>query len=177
MDREHVSLRGRWMHVSGYWHLKKLRPYIGELLRSAKEKGMHTSFDVGSWNRDWREAKYVVEAIRKGFLDFLFVNEQEIAALTGEDPETAVEELRKHTTIGLHLGRRGAKIVGRDFEIYTPAWEGIPVRYTTGAGDTWNAGFIWGLMRTGDLRRASDIAMEVVERYVQDGVVVTPSGL
>ena len=67
--------------------------------------------------------------------------------------------------------------MGDGFEIYTPAVEGIPVRYATGAGDTWNAGFIWGLLKTGNLKGASKIAMEVVERYVQDGTIAIPSVL
>ena len=177
LDISHISLHGKWMHVSGYWHLTKLRPKIAELFRRAKEKGMRTSFDVGSWNRNWEEAKYVLKAIRDGFVDFIFLNEQEITALTGDELENAIESLRKHTTIGLHMGRRGAKIITADSEIYTPAWENITVRYTTGAGDTWNAGFIWALLRTGDLRKAAKIAMDIVERYVEEGVVVTPSEL
>lgn len=177
LDSNHISLHGEWMHVSGYWHLTKLRPKIGELLRTAKKKNMRTSFDVGSWNRNWEEAKYIINAIRDGYLDFLFVNEQELSALTGEELENAIDELRRYTTIGLHMGRRGAKIIGRDFEIYTPPWENITARYTTGAGDTWNAGFIWALTKTKNVRKAAKLAMDIVERYVQEGVIVTPSGL
>jgi len=177
LDRYHITPRGSWLHISGYWHLERLRPHIGELLRSAKDRGLVTSFDVGSWSKDWGEAKYILNAIRKGYLDYLFVNEREIVELTGRELETAVEMLRKYTTIGLHMGRKGAKIIGKDFVVYTPAVEGITVRYTTGAGDTWNAGFIWGFLRTGDIRKAAEIAMVIVEGYVEKGVVLTPSEL
>ncbi len=174
LDISHISLRGQWMHVSGYWHLTKLRPKIEELYRRAKEQGMATSFDVGSWNRNWTESKYILSAIRAGYVDFLFANEEEITALTGMELENAVEFLRKHTTLGIHMGRRGAKIVTRDSEIYTPAWENIDVKITTGAGDTWNAAFIFALLKTGELRRAAEIAMDVVERYVE-GRGISPS--
>lgn len=177
LDTTPISLRGQWLHVSGYWHLTKLRPEIGKLLKTAKERGMRTSFDVGSWNRDWRESRYILDAIERGHLDYIFLNEQEITALTGMELGDAIETLRKHTTIGLHMGRRGAKIITKDSEIYTPAWEKIVVRYTTGAGDTWNAGFIWALLKTGDLRKAAKLAMDIVEWYVQEGKIVTPSGL
>ena len=177
LDIPHIRLHGHWMHISGYWHLTKLRPKMVEIFRQAKEREMKTSFDVGSWNRDWKEAKYIIRAIRDGFVDFLFLNEQEITAITGMELENAIESLRKHTIIGLHMGRRGAKIITADSEIYTPAWENIVVRYTTGAGDTWNAGFIWAFLKTNNLKKAAKIAMDIVERYVQEGVVITPSEL
>jgi len=169
LDTTHVDPAGQWIHISGYWHLTTLRPKIGELLRISKEKGLITSVDMGSWSDDWSEAKYLRNAVLAGSVDFLLMDEQELARLMDKPTEEAIEIARAHACIGLHQGRNGATILCRGLEHHTPAWENIEVNVTTGAGDTWNAGFIWGYLRTNDVSRASDIGMAVVEFYVERG--------
>ncbi len=173
LDITHVDLRGNWMHVSGYWHLTALRKDITRLYRDAKKRKMITSFDVGSWSDDWSDAKHIVRAIREGNVDFILASPEEISALTGLPADTAVEKIRRHSTIGLHLGRNGAKIITRSEEWHIPAWDIRPVR-VTGAGDTWNAGFIWAFLKTGDLAQSGKIAMDIVERYVMGEDIMPP---
>ncbi len=173
LDIHHVTLRGDWMHVSGYWHLTKLRPNIEKLFKQASERGMKTSFDVGSWNNDWKESEYIVRAIEKGYVDFVLANAEEISGLTGLPAEDAIERLRRKTVIGLHQGRNGATIYWNEGEHHVPAWEIHPVR-TTGAGDTWNAGFIWAYIQLGDVKRAAEIAMDIVENYVLGKEIEAP---
>ncbi len=169
LDITHVHPEGRWMHISGYWHLTKLRPQIPELFKNAKELGLITSVDMGSWSDDWTEAKYLRNAVLAGTVDFLLMDGDELAQLMGKSRDEAIELARNHACIGLHQGRNGATIICKGLEHHTPAWDNIEVNVTTGAGDTWNAGFIWGYLSTGDVARASDIGMAVVEFYVERG--------
>jgi len=174
LDISHITLRGTWLHLSGYWHLARLRPNVEKLFKMAKDRGMYTSFDVGSWNTDWSESKYIIHAINKGYVDFVLANAEEISALTGLPKDRAINVLRKHTTIGLHQGRNGATMIWRDGEHHVPAWDIHPIR-VTGAGDTWNAGFIWAYLRTKDVKRSAEIAMEIVEEYVLGKEIRAPS--
>ena len=173
LDINHINLHGDWLHLSGYWHLTNLRQNIEKLFKDAKKRDMHTSFDVGSWSRDWRDSEYIIRAVEKGYVDFLLADAEEISGLTGLPIDDAIERLRKKTVIGLHQGRNGATMYWEAGEYHVPAWEIRPIR-TTGAGDTWNAGFIWAYMQLGDVKRAAEIAMDIVENYVLGKEVKAP---
>lgn len=112
--------------------------------RYAREKGMQIALDLASYN--------VVEAhldsfrkIVEKYVDILFANEQEARAFTGLDPDKALPELSKLCRIAvLKIGADGSYIKRRDEKIKISAF---PVNCidTTGAGDLYASGFLYGL--------------------------------
>ncbi len=160
-----------WMHISGYWHLRTLRKHIYDVFERAKEMGTTTSFDFGSWNEDWRDVDLLKRALEDGLIDFFFCDEEEIQAFTGMDIERAVQYVADHAVLGLHMGRRGALIARGEKRIHIPTRRLQRVVVKTGAGATWNAGFIWAYRRTKDLEKAGKIGMEIVQRYIETGEV------
>ncbi len=102
-------------------------------------------------------------------VDVLFANEAEIAALfESDDFEASVARLRELTDIAaVTRDARGSVIVTKDRVIDIPASPAVQVIDTTGAGDIYAAGFLFGLTsgapleecgRLGGLAAASIIA-------------------
>lgn len=139
------------LHMSTYFLQPRLRPHFAELMRQARAKGLTTSLDPGfdpaeTWGPDLRET--LKEA------DVFFPNEVELRGVTGErDEERAVRSLANGRTLTVaKLGARGCMTVfdGRACE------QGpFPVKPvdTTGAGDSFNAGFLHAWLRREPIER------------------------
>jgi sugar/nucleoside kinase (ribokinase family) len=133
--------RADHVHVSSYFLQEGLRPGVATLFREARAAGLTTSLDPGfdpseRWENDLRETLRHV--------DVFFPNEVELAALTrNEDPEAAVRSLTAGPTrVVAKLGARGAMTLddaGRRVHVPAPS---IEVTDTTGAGDSFDAGFL-----------------------------------
>jgi len=129
------------VHVSSYYLQEKLRHGVGTLFREARAAGLTTSLDPGfdpseRWEPDMRETLT--------HTDIFFPNEVELRALTRlDDPEQAVRSLQRGPTrVIAKLGAAGAMALddeGRPVRVPAPA---VDVIDTTGAGDSFDAGFL-----------------------------------
>ena len=104
-------------------------------------------------------------------LDILFCNQRELAALdTEQDPRRLTDYLSRDSGVGLVLkrGPAGAAFFGGDERIEVPAHPSN-ARITVGAGDSFDAGFIYSKYRQGvaaevSLRFASALVAHVLEK-------------
>ena len=122
-------------------------------------------------------ASFVVEMYREVLIDFiqqqvdiLFANEEEITALfQTSDFDEAVRLTRPHVKIAaLTCGAEGSVILGGTETVKVSA-EPVKVLDTTGAGDAYAAGFLYGVARDRPLevcgRLGSIAAAEVISHY------------
>ena len=122
-------------------------------------------------------ASFVVESFREVLLDFieeqvdiLFANEEEITALfQTKDFDEAVALTRPHVKIAaLTCGAEGSVIIGGG-ETVKVAAEPVTLVDSTGAGDAYAAGFLYGVARDRPLnvcgRLGSVAAAEVISHY------------
>lgn len=95
-------------------------------------------FCVERHRADWLE-------LVRDRVDILFANEAEVHALWQvDDLDTAIERTREHVKVGcITLGAKGSIVVAGD-ETYDVAAEPAHVVDTTGAGDLYAAGFLYG---------------------------------
>jgi sugar/nucleoside kinase (ribokinase family) len=128
------------LHVSSYFLQERLRASLPDVLARAHRAGLTTSVDPGfdpteRWNRE------LLDTLRE--VDVFLPNEVELAGLSGVgDPEHALRRLDNgRTRIVAKLGARGCMTLDGGRVLLAPAIAVQPVD-TTGAGDSFNAGFL-----------------------------------
>ncbi len=140
------------LHISSIFLQRALRPDLPHLLAEAHAHGMTTSLDPGFdpqelWGRDIAAA---LEAV-----DIFLPNEIELQGITGcADPEPGLRALDNGRTLTVvKLGRAGCAALDGGTLVRAAAVQVDPVD-TTGAGDSFNAGFLHARLRGAPLREA-----------------------
>jgi sugar/nucleoside kinase (ribokinase family) len=150
---EYVSLLERCAlaYSCNYFLLPRLSEAIPALFRAARERGRLTAYDANAGD-GWGDPKRL-ELLREGIhpvTDLIFLNQDEAAQLTRQpDPLRAIEEVRPaEATVVLKLGAQGAVVrrEGRRIRVGAFPLPG-PVRDTVGAGDCFQAAFLYFLLR------------------------------
>ena len=131
---------GDHLHVSSYFLQSRLRPGCRDLLQRASRAGLTTSLDpgcdpTGEWGPELRDTLREV--------DVFLPNEVELEGITGvADPADALRSLENGRTLTVaKLGGRGAMLRSGGAAIRQAAFNVTPLD-TTGAGDSFNAGFL-----------------------------------
>ena len=116
-------------------------------MQSAHEAGARIALDLASFTVV-EENHQALTSIVARYVDFLIANEDEARAFTGQHDETAaLGMLTQQAELAVvKLGARGSRIGCGDQIIHVPAHGEGPVVDTTGAGDLWAAGFLYGLV-------------------------------
>ncbi len=133
------------VHVEGY--LLFNRELMDAVLKAAKAQGAKISLDLASFNVV-EESKDLLDLIVAEYIDILIANEDEALAFTGErDEAKALGILAKDVEMAvLKIGARGSLISGNgEVVVIKGMGNGVAVD-TTGAGDLWAAGFLFGLV-------------------------------
>ena len=144
---------------------------LAEIFRQAKAQGMIVCADMTK-----RKNQETAEEMREAFayVDYLLPNEEEACLLTGKDTvEEAAAELRYAgvRNVIIKCGKRGCYLCGErkgECGVYVPAEEGVLCVDTTGAGDSFAAGFVYGLSEGWDLRTCAVFANKCGGRAVTE---------
>jgi hypothetical protein len=106
-------------------------------------------------------------ALIKGPVDLLFCNEQEARSLTGrDDPIESASEIHRHADhVALTLGKHGSILMN---DGQTIPIEGVDVEAvdTTGAGDMYAAGVLYGITHGLTWKQAGHLASHAAARVV-----------
>ena len=134
-------LRGhKHLHVSSFFLQLGLRPGLKSLLARAHQHGLTTSVDPGfdpeeTWGRD------LIDTLNE--VDVFLPNDIELTRITGKEDRT--EALRwlenGRTRVIAKLGSEGCMTIEHGEVLKVPAFH-VNAVDTTGAGDTFNAGFL-----------------------------------
>jgi sugar/nucleoside kinase (ribokinase family) len=110
-----------------------------------------------------------LDLMRKGTVDLVFANEAELHSLyQTADFDTALKELRKDTKLGVVTrSEKGCVVASQDGVVAVPAFAIDRLVDTTGAGDLFAAGFLFGLVRNAGYENAGRLgglaAAEVIQ--------------
>jgi sugar/nucleoside kinase (ribokinase family) len=140
------------LHVSSYFLQERLRPDLQGLFARARRLGLTTSLDPGfdpteTWAPDLQDTLREV--------DVFFPNEVELRGLTGTgEVEQSLRILENGLTRTVaKLGREGVATLEGGALLRVPAFA-IEAVDTTGAGDSFNAGFLHGWLAGGSTQDA-----------------------
>jgi sugar/nucleoside kinase (ribokinase family) len=150
VDFDYVKT-ARHLHMSSFYIQPALRPGVPTLFRWAKDAGMTTSLDPdqdpsGQWDGGMLEVLPNV--------DLFFPNHLEAMGISGApNLDAAIDMLRaRGRTIVVKRGAAGVLLAEGGRTVAAP---GFPMRAldTTGAGDSFNAGFVYQFLQGAGLDR------------------------
>ena len=129
-------------HIEGY--LVQNHELIRTAVKMAKEAGLQVSVDLASYNVVEENLDFLNEIVRD-YIDIVFANEEEARAFTGKEPEQALIHIADHCDIAVvKIGKEGSFIKsGSESVLVKPRLANCID--TTGAGDLYAAGFLYGL--------------------------------
>ncbi len=148
-----ILRKARHLHVGAYFLLENLHPGAAGLFRRARKLGLTTSLDC---NYDPAERwDSGIRGVLK-FTDLFFPNEIEALHLTGcRDVNRAAAELGKLVRVAVvKLGARGALVCAEGKQLRVPAIKARVVD-TTGAGDSFDAGFLACYFKGGSIEESA----------------------
>lgn len=143
---------------AGYVHIASLRVDTSmKVVEIAEKNDVKLSWDPGRI-LSTEGLKRLEQLIRR--VDIVMLNNKELAALVGVDPESYREGARVVKDLGpeivvVKLGARGVYILSNDVDEEVLAVKADGVVDTTGAGDAFAAGFIAGLSRGYSIKKAA----------------------
>lgn len=154
---EEVIRRSKWIYLEGY---KLSQPESAEALFKAVElakkhdtKVAFTFSDVFIINTFFDGVKKITEQS-----DLIFCNEQEAIAYTKSSAfDDAINQLAGcRSNAVVTRGPNGSLVLYDGKKYIIPAYEGKPID-STGAGDMYAAGFLWGIIKLNDPEKAGHL--------------------
>lgn len=142
--------KARHLHFSSYFLQPGMWGSLGELFRRAKAHGLTTSFDM-QW--DPQETWKLDVADVLPHVDVFLPNETELMLLSGKNSlEEAIESVKEYTNIlVIKRGNKGSLVYKNGELTELPAFLNRNVVDAIGAGDSFNAGFIYKFVNGSDI--------------------------
>ena len=147
--------RSSHLHVASYFLQTKLQPDLPDLFRRARSLGLTTSLDTNyDPSEKWTGFDELL-AVTNVFLP----NEKEAVSLTGEaNVDLAADQLESRVeSLAIKLGADGA-LGARDDARARVASIPVQVIDTVGAGDSFDAGFMYGYLNKWPLEKSLRLA-------------------
>jgi sugar/nucleoside kinase (ribokinase family) len=118
----------------------------------------------------------VLDQILKEYVDIVFANEDEARAYCGsDDPLVGLNKLAEHCEVAaVKVGAEGAFIKCGDELVKVDSHQ-VEALDTTGAGDLWASGFLFGHCRGLDLEKCGMIGSLLGSTVVQQVGALIPS--
>jgi sugar/nucleoside kinase (ribokinase family) len=145
------------------------------ILQRIRRLGLKVALNLSSFNI----VDSFVELWRRvipEYVDILFANESEAKSCTGLDAENALRELSGQVeTVVVTVGKKGALAGSGDTRIHVPA---LPCNLvdTTGAGDNFAAGFLYGLSVGASLEQSARIGTLLSSHVIETVGPQIPAG-
>jgi len=154
------------LHIEGY--LAPLRALMETAMKKAQQYGLQISLDLASYNVVENCLDFLKEII-SSYVDIVFANEAEAKALTGlPEPVDSLHEIARLCKIAVvKIGEKGS-LIQRGNEVYSVGIKPANCLDTTGAGDLYAAGFLYGLSHEMPLESCGRIGALLAANVIED---------
>lgn len=157
-----------YFYSTGYmWDTEPQERALKQAVEEAQGGGKTVCFDLADPFVVDRYFEKLREWIR-GRVDVLFANRQELSRMTGcegSDIEIIRNAERLAPIIAMKIGKGGCIVLGGGKLIHVPG-ERVSAYDTTGAGDSFAAGFLYGLLEDYDLETCGRLGNRIASRIV-----------
>lgn len=165
LDRKAIR-ESRILHIEGY---QLLTPNEKEAslnaMIDAKSSGTIVSFDFSDPFLVKRHRDEITNIVNN-FADIIFANEEEARLFTGKDASGAIRDLAKKAKfVAVKLGKKGSVVANGSVIKKIPVFK-VDAVDTTGAGDLYAAGFLYGIVKNKPLDVAGEIASFMAAKIV-----------
>lgn len=154
-----------YLYIEGY--LVQDRELLMRAVQLGKEAGLQICLDMASYNIVKENLDFFKTLIAQ-YVDIVFANEEEAKAYTGKEPWEAMNDIASQCSIVVvKLGAKGS-CIKKGTECMR--WEVAPVKKvvdTTGAGDYYAAGFLYGLTCGYSLEKCCHIGSILASQVIQ----------
>jgi sugar/nucleoside kinase (ribokinase family) len=160
----------RHVHFSAYYMMDSLKNSYVEIIENIKSRYKEITFSLDTNddpNNEWGPSIY--EIFKN--IDILFLNQREAINISGEPTfQKAVDKLANYTKkVVIKLGKEGyiAKINGKYYRGRCRNTSNKNFLDGTGAGDNFDAGFVFGFLKEFDIEKTLDFANCCAEKSIE----------
>jgi sugar/nucleoside kinase (ribokinase family) len=154
----------KYLHIEGYLVLNQ--PLMNKAAQLAKENNMKISLDLASFNVVEDNLEFLKEYV-KNHVDIVFANEEEAKAFTGKEPKEALDEIADQCEIAVvKIGSKGSMVKNQGKIYMIDPIKAISID-TTGAGDLYASGFLYGLVNNMPLDKCGKIGSVCAGNVIQ----------
>lgn len=152
-----------YCYIEGY--LISNRALFKKTIDLAKENNCKVILDLASYNVVEENRDFLNELLPN--IDILFANEEEAKSLTLMSAEESLHYIADKVDIAVvKVGKKGS-LIKRGNEVVSIGCNDVKVVDTTGAGDMYAAGFLYGLINGYDLQKCGTIGNLLAESIIQ----------
>jgi sugar/nucleoside kinase (ribokinase family) len=160
----------RIVYLEGYlWDPKSAKEAFVKAATIAHGAGRQVALTLSDSFCVDRYRDEFLDLMRKGTVDLIFANESELHSLyQTADFDTALKQLRHDTKLGVVTrSEKGCVVVSKDGVVAVPAFPIKQLVDTTGAGDLFAAGFLFGLVRNAGYENAGRLGALAAAEVIQ----------
>ncbi len=153
------------VHIEGYMLFAE--NILRKTLKAAKDAGCRISLDMASFEVV-RFKKDILPELLSEYVDIVFANEDEAREFCGDvSLEEALEKLSEYCeTAVVKMGKEGS-LIKRGEEIARVRADVVNAVDTTGAGDLWQTGFLYGFVNGRSLEECGILGSALGAEVVQ----------
>lgn len=154
------------LHICGYQLINpKLKRTVLHAMDIAKANGVKVSIDLAAPNIVEQNLADFTDVI-KTYADIVFANEEEAKAFTGKEEKEALDVISEMCEIAVvKIGAKGS-LVKKGSEVFEVSGVKADAVDTTGAGDSYAAGFLFGLTQDMSLDKCGRIGSWIAAKVV-----------
>ena len=143
-----------YLYIEGY--LIDNEPLVRRTMERAKRLGLKVALDLANFNIV-NAFKGLLADLIPNYVDILFCYESEAEAYTGQPAREAVKTLSQLVDISIVTIGKDGQLIGSKGEVLAMPAEGSNPIDTTGAGDNFAAGFLYGQLAGATLEQSARI--------------------
>jgi len=154
----------KYFHVEGY--LVQNHELLKKALKLAKDNNLIVSLDLASFNVVNENLDFLKSIINQ-YVDIVFANEEEAKAFTGKTPDDAALDIATQCELAVVKKGSEGSVIRKGEETYYIGIIPVNLLDTTGAGDLYASGFLYGLANNLPIDRCGAVGSFIAGKVIE----------